>query len=237
MPDMASRTVSNLPSLAETVEEVERSERAAQERAVQRKSRISGLASSDDVLADMEAKAGRGMTNPALAGLKSGRLPTIPECAAIIETEILIAHREIQDVLEGFYEELPTRLGRRGYTLSPVKSIGDDGKQFIRKLYWRRFFLRAFPKTKDGPEADPLRQSVKKKAEFEYGKKRYLRLPKSFWNYKERNQETQRKFEKFHERVINVNAKMDALYSMKKKIRGMIQSIQKNRIFKRYILP
>jgi hypothetical protein len=222
---MAQRKLSIPSSTSELIRETQKS--------TQSSGKISGLATYDEVLAEIEGKTGRGMVNPILANFKGGRLPTIAECAAIIETEILIAHREIQDVLEGFYEELPTRLGKRGYTLTPVKAVGDDGKRFIRKLYWRRFFLRAFPKSKDSPATDALQQREKKRAEFEYGKKRYLRLPKSFWNYRERNPVTQKKFEEFHERVLKANSRMDALYSMKKRIRGMIQSIQKNKIFKR----
>jgi len=172
-----------------------------------------------------------------------GKKLSIVDCAKIIQEEYRKAQRELEALAEEFYKSFPTRLGGRGYTLTLHKEKNEEGKMRPRTVYWRRYFLRAFPKKTSVGLRDPLFLKFQDKmpARFEFGKKRYLKLPKTFWKEKPegggkgRRPDVLEKFKYFEDKLLLLNKKMDVLAKMNKDIRRMVRSIRDNKIFKQTV--
>jgi hypothetical protein len=176
--------------------------------------------------------------------LAKGKRLSIVECAQIIREEYRAAQRELEDLAEEFYKTFPTKHGRRGYTLSIRREKDENGAMRPRSIHWRLYFLRAFPKKTASGLRDSLVLKFREKmpAQFEYGKKRFSKLPKSFWKAKEegggkgRRPDVLEKFSYFDKRVQSLNNKIDILAKMNLDIRMMVRRIRDNKLFKQTVV-
>lgn len=166
-------------------------------------------------------------TRKAYRGRK--KLP-IPMCSALIEEK----YRKTQDLLKQlvnmFQEEFPTKVGQKGWLLTIRKDYEDPAGPSPYKLYWRKYHFKAFAKKID---SNSLAPTGKTKTKFEFGKKRYLKLPSSFWQQRIHfSPDTIARFEEYQAEVIRLNEMMTLLAQMHKSIRAMVQSLDRNSLFR-----